>query len=125
MVRLLESDYLVKMNGYLARKWHFLKASPRLLWSLAKKGELYIQDESSFILTSPEIDFGEYASTAAILGGPLRVTLRAVRETAWISGAARLGCFVPYDPYIIGSAKHVGYRIDPWATHCLVFEKKL
>lgn len=125
MVPLLKSEYLAKMNGYFARKWHFMKASPGLFWSLARRQELYFQDESSFILTSPEIDFGEYSCSAAILGGSPKPTLRAVRETARICGAARLGCFVPYDPHIIRSARLVGYRVDPWATHCLVFEKKL
>lgn len=122
---LLKSPYLTKTNGYLAYKWHFLKANKQLFRKLHGKGELYQDDGISFIITKPKSSFGvPYSSLTLLQGSPLQV-LRKVKQVARRFGSVWLGSYLPYEPYLLRSAKACGFRRDSWATHCIVFEKAI
>lgn len=121
---LLRSPYLAKMNGYFAYKWHFVKATEDLLDILLQKEELYWDGESAFILTRPEISFGRSYSSFTPLIGSLAQSLREVKQVAKSLGPVSLGCYIPYDAHLLRSAQENGFRRDPWAKHCIVFEKK-
>lgn len=120
---ILRSTYLSKMNGYIAYKRHFLKASNGLLKQLLQREGLYTVDTSEFILTKPERRFHTLTSSLTVLNGPLGPSLRAAREVARGLGARRLGAYVPYDSYMLGTARKLGFRRDDWGKHCVVFEK--
>ena len=122
---LLSRDYLSKMNGYFGYKWHFVKASEKLLKRLAEKGELYSDGERSFILTKPEIAFDRYYSSFTLLNGSAGSSLRQVKKIAEHYSALRLGSYLPYDRHVLTVARRTGFRRDPWGKHCIVFEKKI
>lgn len=125
MNSLLKSPYLGKMNGYFAYKWHFVRANKMLLEKLLRKGELFWNSESAFVLTKPEISFGVPYRSFALLYGPTSLSLRKVKETAQDLGHVWLGGYLPYDSNLLRTAKRTGFRRDPWAEHCIVFEKKI
>ena len=122
---ILRSTYLFKMNGYITYKRHFLKASNGLLKQLLQREGLYTVGTSAFILTKPERRFHTLTSSLTVLNGPLGPSLRAAREVARGLGARRLGAYVPYDSYMLGTARELGFRRDDWGKHCVVFEKSL
>lgn len=122
---LLQSQYVAKMNGYIAYKWHFVKMSKDLLAMLVRNRELYGDRRLAFILTKPEIRFGRPTSSFTPLIGTLAQCLRKVRETAKGLGRVSLGSYIPYDKYLLGLAKENGCRRDSWGTHCIVFEKRI
>lgn len=122
---LLRSPYLSNMNGYFAYKWHFVKASEELLERLLKKGELYADGESDFILTKPEMSFGDRYSAFTLLHGSAASNLQKVKAVAKGYGRLFLGCYLPYDPHLLSVARKTGFRRDPWAKHCIVFEKRI
>jgi hypothetical protein len=113
------------MNGYFGYKWHFVKASEKLLKRLAEKGELYSDGERSFILTKPEIAFDRYYSSFTLLNGSAGSSLRQVKKIAEHYSALRLGSYLPYDRHVLTVARRTGFRRDPWGKHCIVFEKKI
>ncbi len=121
---LLESRYLSQMNGYMAYKWHFVKANktiPRLL----RRRELYRRGESTFVLARTEGVFGKIGFSATLLNGPITVSLRSSKETARLLGAQVTRAYVPYDRYLLRAARSLGFRTAPWGRHCLVFERKI
>jgi len=122
---LLKSPYLSKMNGYLAYKWHFVKANEELLGTLLDKGELIAKGTSVFILTEPEMSFGDRQSAFALLHGTLASALGEVKLTANDYGRLFLGSYLPYDTYLLAVAQKNGFRRDPWGKHCIVFEKRI
>jgi GNAT superfamily N-acetyltransferase len=122
---LLKSPYLSKMNGYFAYKWHFVKANEELLATLLEKGELDAKDTSAFILTKPEMSFGDRHSAFALLHGTLASALREVKLVANDYGRLFLGSYLPYDTYLLAVAQKNGFRRDSWGKHCIVFEKKI
>ena len=111
---LSRSPYLGKMNSYFAYKWHFVKANRELLGKLVRKGELFWDDESAFILTKPEISFGSPHSSFTLLHGPALLSLRKVKETAKNFGPVGLGSYLPYNAHLLKSAKRTGFTRDPW-----------
>jgi hypothetical protein len=117
--------YLPRMNGYIAYKHHFLKASNSLLKKLAQREGLYKIGASSFVLSRPERRFRTLTSSLTILNGPLGPSLRAARKVARSLGAWRIAAYVPYDPYTLRRARELGFKRDDWGKHCLVFEKTL
>jgi len=121
----LESSYLVKMNGYFAYKWYFVKANRELLEKLLRKGELYWDGESAFILTKPERSFGVPYSSVALLHDQAGPSLRKIKEVAKGFGRIWLGLYLPYDANLLRAANRTGFKRDPWAEHCIVFEKKI
>lgn len=120
---ILKSLYLSKMNGYITYKRHFLRASSGLLKQLLQREGLYTVGTSEFILTKPERRFHTLTSSLTVLNGPLGLSLRAAREVARGLGARRLGAYVPYDSYMLGTARELGFKKDEWGKHCMVFEK--
>ena len=122
---ILRSTYLSKMNGYITYKRNFLKASNGLLKQLLQREGLYTVGTSEFILTKPERRFHTLTSSLTVLNGPLGPSLRAAREVAGGLGARRLGAYVPYDSYMLRTARELGFKRDDWGKHCVVFEKSL
>jgi GNAT superfamily N-acetyltransferase len=122
---LLRSEYVAKMNGYVAYKWYFVKLNRDLLAMLFRKRELYWNGEFAFILTRPEIRFRRPTSSFTPLIGPFAQCLQRVRETAQKFGSVSLGSYIPYERYLLELAKQNGYRREPWGTHCMVFERRI
>jgi len=122
---LLTGAYLSKMNGYFAYKWHFVKATEKLLKRLAEGGELYSDGRTSFILTKPETAFGHRYSSFALLDGSAAPNLRQVERIAKGYGALILGSYLPYDRHLLSVVGRTGFRRDSWGKHCIVFEKKI
>jgi GNAT superfamily N-acetyltransferase len=120
---LMKSLYLSKMNGYFAYKWHFVKANEELLRTLLDKGELIAKGTSVFILTHPEMSFGDRRSAFSLLHGTLASALGEVKLVANYSGRLFLGSYWPYDTYLRAVAQKNGFRRDSWGKHCIVFEK--
>jgi hypothetical protein len=112
------------MNGYFAYKWYFVKAKRELLKKLLRKGELFSDGESAFILTKPERSFGVPYSSVALLHGQVGSTLQKVKEAAKGFGRIWLGLYLPYDVNLLRTANRTGFKRDPWAEHCIVFEKE-
>jgi hypothetical protein len=119
----LKSKYLVKMNGYVGRKWHIIKFDTKVLTKLESNDELYVIDEAVFLITKPEKRFRHPQSSLTILDGPVAKSLREAKEIAGRLGARILSSYIPYDRYQISVAKRLGYRRNPWGKHCYVFEK--
>jgi GNAT superfamily N-acetyltransferase len=122
---LLRSRYLLKTNGYFAYKWHFVKASEELLERLLEKGELYADAETCFVLTKPQMSFGNGFSAFTLLHGSPASNLQRVKAVAKGYGRLFLGCYLPYDPYLLSVARKIGFKRDPWANHCIVLEKRI
>ncbi len=121
---LLKSRYLSQMNGYMAYKWHFVKAN-KSLPKLLHKRELYSCGESTFVLARTERVFGRVGFSATLLNGPVTAGLRNSKETARLLGAQVIRAYVPYDRYLLTAASKLGFRTPPWGRHCLVFERKM
>lgn len=121
----LRSDYSGKMSGYIARGPHFMKSSERLLRRLERRGELYIAEDSGFLVTRPEIRFKEPQSSLTILTGPVPTSMNNAKKVAEALGAKILSSYIPYEPYQLSVAKKCGFRRSPWGKHCLVFEKRI
>ena len=121
----LRSNYLTKMNGYIGRKWHFLKPTARLLTHLEKEGELYVVDDSVLLITKPEQRFRHPQSSLTILSGPPSKSLRVGKKIAGWLDAKILSSYVPYDRYQLSAGKKLGFRRQPWGKHCYVFEKQV
>lgn len=121
----LRFTYLSKMNGYLAYKWHFVKASRELLEQLLRRKELYKVGDSWFILTKPERSYRTLESSCTILSGPIASSLRSAIEVAEGLGAQTIGAYIPYDSFLIKRAIELGFRREPWGEHSIVFEKRL
>jgi hypothetical protein len=112
------------MNGYLPYKWHFVRASGRLLEQLLRRSELYRVGESDFILTRPERSFRRQTSFFTFLSGPMSSSLRSIRQIGKALGAQAIGGYIPYEPYLLRAGRELGFKRDPWAKHCVVFEKE-
>jgi acetyltransferase (GNAT) family protein len=121
----LRSGYTTKMNGYIAREWHFMKGSEHLLRRLERYGELYVAEDSIFLVTRPEIRFEEPQSSLTILVGPVPKSMRSAKKIAGALGAKILSSYIPYEPYQLSIAKKCGFNRSVWGKHCLVFEKKI
>ena len=121
----LRSGYSSKMNGYIARGWHFMRNSERLLRQLEVQGELYIVEDAAFLVTRPEIRFKEPQSSLTILAGPVPKSMQSAKGITAALGARILSSYIPYEHYQLSIAKKCGFRRNPWGKHCLVFEKKI
>ena len=121
----LRSNYITKMNGYIGRKWHFLKPTTKLLTRLEREGELYITEDSVLLVTKPEKRFRHPQSSLTILSGPPGKSLRAAKEIARHLNARILSAYLPYDRYQLSVAKKLGYRRQAWGKHCYIYEKQV
>jgi len=121
----LRSDYSSKMNGYIASGWYFMRSSERLLRQLEKQGDLYVAEDSVFLLTRPEIRFKEPQSSLTILTGSVPKSMKSAKKIAGALGAKILSSYIPYEHYQLSIARKCGFRRSPWGKHCLVFEKKI
>jgi len=122
---LLQTDCLSKMNGYFAYKWHFVKASAELMEKLVLKGEVYQDGKTSFILTKPEIAFGDRYSYFTPLQGSAASNLQRIKNLARGYGPIKVGSYLPYDGHLLSIARENGFRRDSWGNHCVVFEKRI
>jgi GNAT superfamily N-acetyltransferase len=122
---LLSSRYLSKTHGYLAYRWHFVKGDRKLLEKVQRKGELYTIEDSAFILTKPEMRFHSLQCSFSLLRGALPSTLEYVKSIARSQGASIVQGYLPYDHHQLMVARKLGFRVDWWGSHCIVFEKKL
>lgn len=122
---LLKAGYSRKMNGYIARGWHFMRGSERLLKQLERQGELYGSQDCAFLVTRPEIRFEELQSSLTILTGPVPKSMKSAQEIAGALGAKILSSYIPYEPYQLSVAKKCHFKRSPWGMHCLVFEKSV
>lgn len=121
----LSSNYIAKMNGYIAREWHFMKPTERLLRRLERQGELYGSQDCAFLITRPEIRFEELQSSLTILTGPVSKSMESAQEIAAALGAKILSSYIPYEPYQLSVARKCHFKRSPWGNHCLVFEKRV
>ncbi len=121
---LLKSRYLSQMNGYMAYKWHFVKAK-KTLRKLLRRRELYNRGESTFVLARTERALRRVGFSASLLNGPITVSLRNSKEIARVLGAQVIRAYVPYDRYLLSAARRLGFRTAPWGRHCVVFERKI
>jgi GNAT superfamily N-acetyltransferase len=122
---LLTSPYVSKMNGYFAYKWYFVRASERLLRTLFDNGELHVKGRTTFVLTEPEMSFGNRGSAFALLDGTAASALPEIKQFASCYGSLILGSYLPCDNYLVAVARKNGFRRDTWGKHCIVFEKKI
>jgi GNAT superfamily N-acetyltransferase len=121
---LLKSRYLSQMNGYMAYKWHFVKAN-KTLPKLLRRREVYSHGESTFVLARTERVFDRVGFSASLLNGPVTASLRNSKEAARALGAQVIRSYVPYDKYLLSAARKLGFRRTPWGLHCLVFERRI
>ena len=121
----LTSKTISKTRGYFGYKWHFVRATRELLLKIARRGELYEDDEARFILTKPEQRFPARRSTLTLLTGQVGRSLPPAKRLARDLGADSLSTYVPYESYTLRTAGKAGFRLDDWGRHCIVFEKKL
>jgi predicted SPOUT superfamily RNA methylase MTH1 len=122
---LLTSKTVSKTHGYLGYKWHFVKANKELLLKIARKGELYQDGETGFILTKPEQRFHARRSTLTLLTGQVGKSLLTAKILAKELGADSLSSYVPHDSYTLRTARKAGFKLDDWGKHCIIFEKKI
>jgi GNAT superfamily N-acetyltransferase len=122
---LLSSRYLSKMHGYLAYKWHFIKADRKLLERVRRKGELLSIEDSAFIITRPEMRFRTLQSSFSLLRGPMPTALEYVKSIARSLGVSAVRGYVPYDHHQLMVARKFGFHADSWGNHCIVFEEPL
>jgi acetyltransferase (GNAT) family protein len=121
----LRSRYATKMNGYIAREWHFMKSSEPLLRRLERQGELYVAEDSALLVTRAKITFKEPQSSLTILAGPVPKSMKSAKKIAAALGAKILSSYIPYEYYQLSIAKKCGFKRSAWGRHCLVFEKKI
>ena len=121
----LNSEYLSQMNGYLAYNWHFVKANKRLLKMIQRRGELYTMRGSAFILTQPRKIFGERATSLSLLIGKVTDSFRRSKDAAKALGVQVMGAYIPYNRYLLRTARELGFRREHWGQHCLVFERNI
>jgi len=121
----LNSEYLSQMNGYLAYNWHFIKANKRLLKMIMRRGELYTMGGLAFILTQPEKIFGERATSLSLLIGKVTDSFMSSKDAAKALGAQVMGAYIPYNRYLLRTARELGFRREHWGQHCLVFERNI
>jgi len=122
---ILKSSFLSRTRGYFAYKRHFVKADKRLIERISRKGELYSDGESAFILTRPESSFHRLSSSFSILDGDPTSSMRLIFSKAKDLRVEWIGGYLPYDPHLIGAAKSNMFRVDTWGDHCFVFEKNI
>ena len=121
----LRSGYPTKMNGYIAHEGHFMRSSELLLRRLERQGELYVSEDSAFLVTRPQIRFKEPQSSLTILTGPVPKSMKNAKKIAEALGAKILSSYIPYEHYQLSIARKCGFKRSPWGEHCLVFEKQI
>jgi len=125
MLALRQSPYLREMNHYFAYSWYFVKFTRKLLRKLLRRGELYLAEESIFVLAQPDMSFGAPYCSFALLNGPAVSSLQRVRKAAAKFGRVRLGGYVPYNVHLLKRAEEAGFKRSSWANRCIVFEKRI
>jgi len=122
---ILNSLFLSRTRGYFAYKRHFVKADKRLIMKISRKGELYSDAESAFILTKPESSFHRQSSSFCILEGNPASAMRLILSKAKDLRVEWVGGYLPYDRQLIRAAKSNMFKVDSWGDHCFVFEKNI
>jgi hypothetical protein len=122
---LLKSEYLSRMNGYLGYGRCFIKADKHVLKMIARRGELYMAYDASFILTQPEKVSGKRGTRLSLLTGKVAASLERSKETAKALGAEVMRGYISYNRYQIATAGNLGFRQERWGRRCFLFEKKL
>ena len=123
------SSYLSQLNGYLSYGWHFEKATLQTIRNTSQKGKIFASDglKTVFLLGCAEIwDPLRGHGGFFILNGALGKTLEIVKECGSLVGFDSIGTFLPYNRYFIRTAlKENSFKLDPWADHGIVFERKI
>jgi GNAT superfamily N-acetyltransferase len=119
------SSYLSKMQGYIAYKRHFIKANDALIEKIRRKRELHSLDESTFILTKPERSFHRLSCSFSLLQGEPMEAMHLIFSKAKSLGVDWVGGYLPYDHHLLALASKIGFNVDSWGEHCLVFEKSI
>ena len=122
---ILKSSYLSKMQGYIAYKWHFVKANDALIEKIRRKRELHSLDGSTFILTKPETSFHRLSCSFSLLEGAPVDSMHLVFSKAKSFAVDSVGGYLPYDRHLLDVAWKAGFMVDGWGEHCLVFEKAI
>jgi GNAT superfamily N-acetyltransferase len=117
---MIGSEYGRKMGGYMRTGYSFVRLNKSNLKSIEARGELFCEGNCSYILTRLEKDEGEFS----ILSGRPRLTLLRIMRKARDKGLVNLGGFVPYDRNLIRVCKRLGFKIDSWGKHMMLFEKR-
>jgi GNAT superfamily N-acetyltransferase len=123
MTNMLESSYLSRMQGYFAYKRHFVKADETLIEKMRRKRELISLNGLTFILTKPESSFHKLSCSFSLLEGDPARSMRLILSGAKNLGAERVGGYLPYDRPLLDLSSKIGFKVDRWGYHCLVFEK--
>lgn len=122
---ILGSRYLLKMNGYLPYGWHFVKITRQLVKEVVSRRELYCVGDIVFILTGPESWDHKLYGNFTLLSGPPTSSLRAVKMVSRAIGLDAIGAYIPRDSYLLRVAHRLGFKIDSWGKHSIVFEKNM
>ena len=123
MTKMLESSYLSRMQGYFAYKWHFVKANGALIGKIRRKRELISLNGSTFLLTKPENSFHRLSCSFSLWEGDPTRSMRLILSRAKNLGADWVGGYLPYDRHLLDLSSKIGFKVDRWGYHCLVFEK--
>jgi len=125
MRTILKSSYLLKMQGYIAYKWYFVKTNDTLIEKIRRKRELHSFDELTFILTKPERSFHRLSCSFSLLEGKPMQPMHLIFSKAKSLGVDWVGGYLPYDRHLLAVASKIGFNVDSWGEHCLVFEKSI
>jgi hypothetical protein len=123
---LSQSRYVQKMNGYFAYWWYFVKGNYRVLQALCESNELLVSPEGVLaVFGRPRRDYGGLRSEFSLLEGPTRSVLELILEKAKSLRIDALGGYLPFDGYILKIAENMGFKIDSWGKHAILFEKRI
>ena len=121
--KILKSAILSKMRGYIAYKWHFVKANHALLRKMRRA--IHSVGGSTFLLTEPEVSFRRLSSSFALLVGDPTESMQLILSKARSLRVDWVGGYVPYDRHPLHVVSRTGFKVDSWGNHCLVFEKAI
>jgi hypothetical protein len=109
------------MNGYVRYGLAFVRATKRNLNIIKSRDEMFCLNDSSFIVVKSSEGSGEFS----LLDGEVTNCLANIIETARVLNLLTIGVFLPFDCWIIRAALSLGFNLDKWGSHCLLFEKKI
>jgi GNAT superfamily N-acetyltransferase len=119
--QILGSNYNKRMNHYLRYGYAFVRTNEANLRLISKRKELFSSGDSRFVLKRTEKDYAEFY----ILSGRMRETLLKILAAARRGGMKTIGGFIPHDYHVIGVCTSMGFKVDSWGKHGLIFEKQI
>jgi L-amino acid N-acyltransferase YncA len=118
-VSILKSPYVSKMNRYIRYGFYMVKATASNLGYIDGKKELFRSNGSSFILTQTEKTHAEFG----ILTGRIKDTLIRILKYAKEKKLRFVDGVLPHDYHMIKVSQSLGFHVDSWGKHLLLFEK--